>query len=210
MKSIPIPALCAADDATFWPWFSSPALAAWPGRDRVMVVLPVVGLADWGLGQALDAEETVAMAVLRQASRSRPADRRLLVVPPLRFVLGPDPGCAFAIDPPVAHALIAEVVGSIAASGFRRVVLFNSSPWNEEVCAAASRDLRLAHDLQIFRINLSALELDFDPGRRPDRRPLQILCAALSGGEPSEVSSELLRTAGARLAALLGEIDRHP
>ncbi len=239
------PPLCAADEATFWPWFSSPDLAAWPAREETLVVIPITGMADWGLGHPLDAEETVAMAVLREASRRRPPDGRLLVIPPLRFAFGPDAGCAFAIDPSLAHALIAEVAGSVAASGFRRVLLLNASPWSEEICAAASRDLRLARDLRVYRIHLAALELDFHPRRSPDRRRLQTLLTALTGREPDDApvrrggaagpppgpwsdesvtplagpasaldaaqaeGAAILEKAGARLAGLIGEIDRH-
>jgi creatinine amidohydrolase len=178
------PPLCVADAATFWPWFSSPAFAAWPDRERTVVVVPIAGLADWGLGHALDAEETVLLPVLAEASRRRPTGLGLLVVPPLRFAFGADPGCAFAIAPPVVHALLAEVAASIAAAGFSRIVLYNASPWNEEICAAASRDLRLKHDLQMFRVNLSALGLDFHPQRSPDRRRVQTLLTFLTGGEP--------------------------
>lgn len=178
------PPLCVADDATFWPWLRWPELAHWPNRAETIVILPLVGLADWGLGHPLDVEEIVLMPVLRAALQQRPADLPVLVVPPVRFVLGPDPGSAFAVDPSVAHALIAEIVGSIAASGFRRVVLLNASPWNEEFIAAAARDLRIAHGLQMFRISLSGLGLDFHPVRSQDRRKLQTLITALTGRAP--------------------------
>jgi creatinine amidohydrolase len=178
------PPLCVADDATFWPWFSSPALAAWPDRPKTVVILPLAGLADWGLGHPLDAEETVLLSVLAEASRRRPPDRRLLVLPPLRFVAGPAPGCAFAVAPPTAHALIAEVAASVGAAGFRRIVLFNSSPWNEELCAAAARDLRVGRGLHLFCINLGSLGLDFHPVRSRDRRRVQTLVTALTGRGP--------------------------
>jgi creatinine amidohydrolase len=184
------PPLCVADDATFWPWLPSPAFASWPDRARTVVVLPVAGLADWGLGHALDAEETVLMNVLREASQRRPMDLSLLVVPPLRFVFGADPGCVFAVDPPVIHALIAEVAASIASAGFKRIVLYNSSPWNEEVCAAAARDLRLKHDVSVFRINLAALGLDFHPRRSADRRRVQTLITALTACAPESAEVE--------------------
>jgi creatinine amidohydrolase len=176
--------LCVADDATFWPWHAWPDFAAWPERGDTVVVVPVTGLADWGLGHALDAEETAAMAVLAEASRRRPPELRLLVAPPLRFAFGPDPGCAFAVDPPVFQALVAEVAASVVAAGFRRIVLFTSSPWNEEGCAAASRDLRIRHGAQIFRVTLAGLGLDFHPQRSPDRRRVQTLVTALTGREP--------------------------
>ena len=234
------PPLCVADDVTFWPWFTSPTLESWPDREHAVVVLPIVGLADWGLGHALDAEETVLLPILREASRLRSLDLDLLVVPPLRFVFGVDPGCAFAVELPAAHALIAEVVASIASAGFERIVLLNASPWNEEVCAAASRDLRIKHDIQMFRINLAAVGLDFHPQRSPDRRRVQTFLTALTGHVPEAVAAaapalgwgeesvhplegtpvalpqaqsegkEILAAAAGRLLALLNEIQDRP
>jgi creatinine amidohydrolase len=184
------PSLAVADDTTFWPWLSWPAIAAWPDRERTVVVVPIAGLADWGLGHAFDAEETVLLHALREASRQRPKHLALLVVPPLRFVFGPDPGCIFGVEPPVVHALIAEVVASIASAGFSRIVLYNSSPWNEEVCAAASRDLRLKHDIQVFRINLGGIGLDFHPRRSADRRRVQTLITFLTGCLPDPLPAQ--------------------
>ena len=184
MSAPAVTPLCIADDATFWPWHRWPEFSRWPDPAGTVVVLPLAGMADWGLGHALDAEETVLLHVLRAASRRRPSGLPLLVVPPLRFVLGADPGCAFAVDPPVAHALIAEVAASIAGVGFRKLVLYNASPWNEELIAAAARDLRIAHGLQIFRVSLSGLGLDLHPVRSRDRRKVQTLVTALTGRVP--------------------------
>ncbi len=187
------PPLCIADDATFWPWLRWPDFSRWKNAVDTIVVIPIAGFADWGLGHALDAEETLLLNVLREASQQKPVDLSLLVVPPLRFVLGPDPDSAFPVAPPVAHELIAEVAASIAFAGFRRVVLFNASPWNEELIAAAARDLRIAHGLQMFRISLSGLGLDLHPTRSRDRRKVQTLLTALTGHAPEstmEHSSE--------------------
>ncbi len=183
-NSTETPPLCVADDATFWPWHRWPEFARWHNPAETIVILPLVGLADWGLGHPLEAEEIVLMSVLRAASQQRPEGLPILVVPPVRFVLGPDPGSAFAVEPPVAHALVAEIAASIVASGFRRVVLLNASPWNEEFIAAAARDLRIALGLQMFRISLSGLGLDFHPVRSRTRHELQTLITALTGRAP--------------------------
>jgi creatinine amidohydrolase/Fe(II)-dependent formamide hydrolase-like protein len=159
MNSTPsVTRLCIADDATFWPWHRWPEFHRWPDRESTLVVVPLAGSADWGLGHPLDAEETVLMSVLREASLQRPAHLKLLVLPPVRFVLGPDAGSAFAVDPPLAHGLLAELLASVAASGFRKVVLYNSSPWNEEFIASVARDNRIALGLQdkLYLGNLSA------------------------------------------------------
>jgi creatinine amidohydrolase len=149
-------ALCIADDATFWPWLSWTRFGAWPNPEDTTVIVPLAGIADWGLGHPLDAEETVLMNIVRAASQLAPIHRKPLVVPPLRFAFGTDPSCAFYVDQPTAHALIAEVVASIATAGFRRIVIVNSSPLSEELCWAAARDLRVSRGLHMFQIHLSA------------------------------------------------------
>jgi hypothetical protein len=186
-----------ADDATFWPWFSSPAIAAWPRREETVVVVPLAGMADWGLGHPLDAEETVLMPILRDACRILPHERKPLVVPPLRFTFGTDPSCAFPVGQATALGLISEVARSVAAAGFRKIVIINSSPWSEDLCKAVARDLRVTRGLHTFHIHLAALELDFHPVRSRSRRRLQTLLTSLYGTEPEapEVAADALPAA---------------
>lgn len=124
------------------------------------------------------------MHILREACRLVPLDRRPLVVPPLRFAFGADPSCAFSVDPPTAHALIAEVASSVAASGFRKIAIVNASPWSEELCNAAARDLRVSRGLHLFHVHLSALDLDLHPVRSLSRRRVQTLLTSLYGRNP--------------------------
>lgn len=175
--------LCQVDDKTFWPWLTWADFSRLADKKNISVVVPLAGFADWGLGHALDAEESVLMRVLASASRLHDPSR-LLVIPPLRFVVGANPGCAFTVDPPAAHAFIDEVCATIAAAGFSRVVLLNASPWNEELIDSAARDIRIERGLQMFCINLSALDLDFHPTRSKSRRTLQTLLTAFTGREP--------------------------
>lgn len=226
MSSVAWPPLCLADDATFWVWRRWPEFARWPDPASTLVVVPLAGLADWGLGHALDAEETVLLSVLQAASAAREPGQSLLVTPPLRFVVGPEANAAFAVDVPTAHAMIEEVVRSVVASGFRRIVLFNASPWNEEIVSAAARDLRIAFGAQMFTLQLSGLGLDFSPQRCPDRRHLQTLLTGLTGRLPEPAGAELplpvalepakaeavaiIASMGPQVASLLFEMKRHP
>lgn len=205
--SIPPVPLCIADDATFWPWHPWTDFARWPDKPGVTVVVPVTGFADWGLDTPLDAEETVLLSVLKAAA-ALPAlpPGRLLVLPPQRFVLGPTDACAFPVDPPLAHAALDEWCASLHAAGFRRIVFYNSSPWNEELCDAAARDIRIGRGLQMFCVNLSALGLDFAPWRGGERAKLRALLAELA----TEDAGPLLTDAARHLAALLQEISARP
>jgi creatinine amidohydrolase len=184
------PLLCLSDGASFWPSFSWTEFHERPRKEATVVVVPVVGLADWGLGHPLDLEEVVLCSILKEASANRGA-LPLLVLPPLRFVTGPEAGCAFAVDPPVACALISEVVLSVKASGFTRVVLLNSSPWNEELCDAVARDLRIEHGLQMFCISMSGLGLDLHPTRSKDRWRVRALFTTITGMPAGPVTATL-------------------
>jgi len=217
--------ICVAEPKTFWPWLPWAEFSRLPDKDKVLVVVPIAGFADWGLGRPFDAEETVLMPVLAEAVRRRSDKVRLLVVPPLRFVAGPGPRTAFAVDTPTTIAFINEVCGSVKAAGFSRIVLFNASPWNEEVVDAAARDLRVERGLQMFCVNLSALGLDFRPDRTKSRSNLQALLTSLLGREPEPKSipsennvstaespdgANVLAQASTHLASLLEEIAARP
>jgi creatinine amidohydrolase len=180
--------LCNAFDDTFWPGLRWPEFVDMPDKDSVVVVLPVVGFSDWGIGLPLDIEEVVAMEVLARASERAGVDCRHLVLPPLRFALAPVGHSFFGVSPDEAHRSLQEIVQSIQASGFRKVVLYNSSPWNEDLIDAAGRDLRIALGMQMFGINLSGLNLDLLPGRSCSRKAFQLLGAYLLNKEPGVIS----------------------
>ncbi len=210
-KELPSIELCNADEATFWPWFRWPDFANWQEKGRTIVIIPLAGIADWGLCKGMDAEESVLMAVIKEAAAVRNPDVRLLVIPPVRFVLGPKANCAFPVEPDLAGNLLEEVAASIQASGFTRILFFNASPWNEELIKAVGRDLRIGRKLQMFCLNLSALGLDFNPIRGGERTALKAVLAALSGDAAgSEKGLTVLSDAARRFASMLGEMRDRP
>jgi len=185
------PPLCVTDDATFWPWLKWTDFARRTDQAATLVVVPIAGMSDWGLGHALDLEEVLALSVLKDAAaRVTPeAGFRVLTLPPLRFASGPAAACAFPAEPPLVHRLIEEIVAGVAASGFSRIVLYNASPWNEDLIDVAARDLRIARGLQMFCVNLSALGFDLHPTRGTTRRAAQTLGTYLLQTEPEPAST---------------------
>ena len=201
--------ICTADEATFWPWRRWPEFANWTAKQETVVIIPIAGFADYGLTKGLDAEEAVLMAVLREASLKRPPDLKLLVVPPIRFALGPKASCAFAVAPDVACDLLEEVATWVAAAGFSRILFFNASPWNEEIVKAVGRDLRISLKIRFFCVQLSALGLDFNPARVNDRPRLEAVLAALGAGlksEEGELGQKLIDEISLRFLAMLIEM----
>jgi hypothetical protein len=201
--------ICNADEATFWPWRRWPEFANWPDKAKTVVIIPIAGFADYGFDRGLDAEEAVLMSIVKEASCRRPPGVSLLVVPPLRFALGPKAYCAFPIEPDIACNQLEEVASWVAAAGFSKILLFNASPWNEELTKAVGRDLRIARKLQMFCVQLSALGLDFDPVRGGDRANLKSVLACLTEDPATEAEAagrEFLGRTADRFASMLVEM----
>ncbi len=173
------------DKSTFWAHRSWTRFAEIEDKHNYLVVVPVFGFADWGLGHPMDLEETVGLAIFKQAVKIIKGFLPFITAPPLRFVLGPYPNCAFSLDPETAYDYVEEVVHSIHITGFKKIVFFNTSPWNEEIInKACARDLRIKYAMQLFSINLYGLGLDFHPVRSDSRKHLQTLGTYLLEQEP--------------------------
>ncbi len=186
--------LCISESDTFWPNFSWTEFATMPDKENALVILPVCGMSDWGLGYPLDSEETVAMCVLKSSLTADEKDLPVLITPPFRFALGTSGSSVFKTEPETAHNALEEWLASIKASGFRKVVIYNSSPWNEDLVDAAARDARIDLGLQMFCINLAGLGLDFHPSRSGSRSELQILLAYLHDQDPAITDLPALET----------------
>jgi creatinine amidohydrolase len=179
--------LANADRETFWAHHAWDSFAALASRDRALALLPVFGFADHGLGLPLDAEEIVGSAVLRHAAELIKTAIPCRVLPPVRFGLAPYPSTFFGIEADTTHPLLHEIAASVKAAGFHKLVFFNTSPWNKELVAAASCDIRVALGLQTFVVNTSELGFDFHPSSLT-RAQVQAAASHLLGSNPSVTS----------------------
>jgi hypothetical protein len=155
-------------------------------RNHYLVVVPVVGMADWGLGRPLDLEENLTAAVLNHALDQVSDQIDLLVLPPQRFVAAPYDHTFFGMDAESTEAALSELARSILASGFRRLLFLNASPWNEEIIDTTARDLRVATGMEIFCINLAGIGLDLHPARSRNRVEIQHAASFIYGDRSIE------------------------
>lgn len=180
--SLPWPA--NADPATSWAHQTWSNLSALADKARTLVVLPVHGFADHGLGLPLDTEEIVGGAALNAAAARVNPTARLLLLPPLRFGAAPYAHTRFGVDAETALDTLGEILASVKASGFSRVLLFNTSPWNAELVATAALDARSALDLRTYVIGSTGIGLGFHPAD-PNRARTQAVACRLLGREPA-------------------------
>jgi creatinine amidohydrolase len=197
--------LCITHDAAFWPFITWADFALMPERDKRVVVIPVVGMSDWKLEAPLDFEECLTLSILKAALENAPDERRFLVIPPVRFTMGRPGQSCFAVDAETAHATLEDIVTSIHAHGFRKILFLNSSPWNQDLVDSAGRDLRIKLGVQPFCINLSSIGLDLQAQGARERLIALRDCLFPSGAAPDKGTS-LLHQAGTDLLSLLEEV----
>lgn len=191
--------------AACWWRYSWVDLADWPDKANTLVVVPVFGFCDWGFEAGLDQEERLGTAVLGAAWEALGGTPPLLVAPPQRFVLGPSADAFWAMPYSLATRLLREPLTPMAAAGFRRIVFFNTSPWNVDLVDAVARDARIDLGLQMSCVNLSGLGLDLGPSA-PAADGDRWRCW-LNGGE---AAASLVSEAGTRLAGLFRELAARP
>lgn len=180
--------LANADPATAWAHQTWSDLCARPDKARTLVVLPVHGFSDHGMGLPLDAEEVVGSAVLHAAVASIVSQERLLVLPPLRFGAAPYAHSRFGVDAETFLASLDEIVVSVKASGFPRILFFNTSPWNAELVSTAALDARTAHDMRTYVAGSAGIGLGFHPADA-NRPRTQAVAARLLGRLPAPLQA---------------------
>jgi creatinine amidohydrolase len=176
--------LANADPAIAWDHQTWSELSARPDKARTLVVLPVHGFADHGLGLPLDVEETVGSAMLHAAIAASGLHPHLLVLPPFRFGVAPYPHTHFGVDAETALDALSEIVESVKLSGFARVLFFNTSPWNAELVSTAAIDARTKFDLSTYVMGTGGVGLGFHPAD-PNRVCTQAVAARLLGRTPA-------------------------
>ncbi len=186
--------LANAHPESFWPNHTWTGFAALSGetKARMLVVLPIHGIADHGLGLPLDAEEIAGGEILRRVVSKNDS---LRVLPPLRFALAPYPSARFGVDAETAHGQLCEIARSVKAAGFRRILFFNTSPWNEEMAATVALDTRVGLGLESHVVNLSQLGMSFHPGASREARANAQAAAAYALGLPVETIADNVRRA---------------
>ncbi len=226
-----------ADPATTWARQTWSELCARTDKARTVVVLPVHGFADHGLGLPLDTEEVVGSALLTAAIAASGETAHLLVLPPLCFGAAPYPHTHFGVDAETLLEALHEIVASVKASGFLRILFFNTSPWNAELVATAAVDARTGLDLRTYVIGTAGIGLGFHPADAnrprtqavaarllgvapgPSSKPADVRDADFRPGcfnQPAPVTPDpaldgerLFLEAAATLAGLLGEVVAH-
>jgi creatinine amidohydrolase len=137
----------------YWQELSTEDLAA-ADRERTVVVMPVGAVEQHGPHLPVGVDAMLNAGLIDETLGCLPADFPVLVLPPLP--IGSFAG-TLSISFETLTAAWCEIGASVAASGFRRFVIFNSHGGQSEIAKIVSRKLRIAHDLLAVAANWYAL-----------------------------------------------------
>jgi len=143
----------------YWQNLSTEELAA-ADRERTVVVLPVGAVEQHGPHLPVGVDAMLNEGLVRETLRKLPADFPVLVLPPLPVGWSDEHGSfpgTLSISFETLTAAWAEIGASVAESGFRRLVIFNSHGGQSEIAKIVSRKLRIAHDMLAVAANWYAL-----------------------------------------------------
>ena len=137
-------------------------LAASPGIDRVVAVLPVAATEQHGPHLPVSVDTTLVNGVIEAAVPHLPAGLPVLFLPTqqvgksnehIRF-----PG-TLTLSAQTVIGIWMELGACVARAGIRKLVLFNSHGGQVSLMDIVARDLRTAHDLIVYSSNWYSLPL---------------------------------------------------
>ena len=177
--------LANAAASTAWAHRTWSELAARTDKETTVVILPVHGFADHGMGLPLDAEEVAGSAVLRAAVESISPSTPALMLPPLRFGAAPYAHTFFGVDAPTALASLQEIAAGVKSAGFCKLLFFNTNPWNAELVSTAALEIRVRQGLSTYVIKSGGIGLGFHSADATCRQT-QAMAASLLAIRPDE------------------------
>lgn len=121
-------------------------------KQNALPILPVYTLIERGPDIPLDAEEQHAGAMLREALATLDPEMHCPVLPPLRNVPAQEPGQVFTLSAEAAWSLLEDLLGSVAESGFRRLLVFHANPRLSDWLDCGLRDARIATGMSLYRM----------------------------------------------------------
>jgi creatinine amidohydrolase len=133
-------------------------------KEQAAVVLVIGAIEQHGAHLPVATDLMLGVATLTLAVARLDPSVQLWILPPLAYGRSVEhDGFAgtVTLSQETLTAFVRDIAASVAASGFRRLVLFNSHGGNVSVLETAARDARRATGLMVFPFSMFRLGLDY-------------------------------------------------
>ena len=135
-------------------------------KEQAAVVLVVGAIEQHGPHLPIVTDLALGVSILALAAERLDPSVQLWILPPLAYGRSVEhEGFAgtVTLSQETLSAFIHDIARSVARSGFRRLVLFNSHGGNVSVVETAARDARRSTGLMVFPFSMFRIGLDYPP-----------------------------------------------
>ncbi|MBD2843982.1 creatininase family protein [Paenibacillus sp. IB182496] len=142
----------AAWESRFLPRLSSTQIAALP-KEEALVILPIGAVEQHGPHLPVYTDTLIGEATLTQALEGLDPDQQVWLLPPVPYGKSNEHiGWAgtISLSAETLHAVVLDIAESVARSGFRRLLLFNTHGGNVDLLNVAAREIRIRTGLTVF------------------------------------------------------------
>ena len=140
----------------FLPYLTSPEIRDLPGKENIVVLLPVAAIEQHGPHLPVAVDSVIACGVIGRALEKLDAGIPCYSMSPICYGKSNehiDFSGTICIDAVTLLDTVLQVCQSLYRAGFRKIALVNAHGGQPEVMQIAARDARIAHrDLSVFSL----------------------------------------------------------
>ncbi|MEV5028927.1 creatininase family protein [Paenibacillus sp. LPE1-1-1.1] len=142
----------AAWQTRFLPRLTSKQIEELP-KEKALVILPIGAVEQHGPHLPVFTDTLIGEATLTQTLEQVNAEKNIWLLPPIPYGKSNEhigiPG-TMSLSANTLHGIIMDLAKSVLASGFRRLLLFNTHGGNVDLLNTVAREIRIETGLMVF------------------------------------------------------------
>lgn len=134
-------------------------------KENALVILSIGAVEQHGDHMPVMTDALIGEATLSRAMEKLPSDEQVWVIPPISYGKSNEhigiPG-TISLSASTLAGLVTDIAKSLQASGFRRLLLFNTHGGNMDLLNVISREIRISTGMMVFYLSPASLNTASD------------------------------------------------